>query len=72
MALKDDPKVQELVAKAVAKAQKDSAKNAVAAVKATVVELLDGEEDKATIKTIKATQKAVLDGLKEAAANTAE
>ena len=64
MALKDDPKVQELIAKASAAESKKAVKLATNSVKSSFAGLLEGEEDKATIKTLKAAQKQVLADLK--------
>lgn len=67
MALKDDPKVQDLLAKAAAKAGKDATKAAAAAAKGAFTEIIGGLEDKGEIKLVKAIQRDVLAALKAVA-----
>ena len=64
MALKDDPKVQELIAKEVAKAVKAESKRALDLVKNHFADVVSSIEDKATQKHTAAVGKGVLAALK--------
>jgi len=68
MALKDDPKVQELIAKAVAKAQKSTLAQAVASIKQQADDATIDLEDAAAKKTIKAFARDVVARVKDTSA----
>lgn len=65
--LADDPKVQDLVAKAADKATKTTIKTAVDAVKEAVSGLIEGAgDDKAAIKAFKLAQTTIVRAIKGA------